>query len=85
MTLFEASLFGFTCAAAWVLVCSCVVPKYVGVVVVHATFTVGSSFYLCSGVVYRSVYVRRKGDNNKLHCRRKYIARNATGCSNTTL
>jgi hypothetical protein len=30
------------CAAAWVLVCYCVVPKYVGVVIMYAPLTLGS-------------------------------------------
>jgi hypothetical protein len=93
--------------------CYCVVPKYVGVVIMYAPLTVGSSPCACSSVAYRSVYVdlirwhshvmrkvgytiqcnhfsesetgddrrvrtkhvvRKKGDNNKLQCRRKYIA-----------
>jgi hypothetical protein len=38
-------------------VCYCVVPKCVGVVIMYAPFTVGSSPCLCSRDVYRSVYV----------------------------
>jgi hypothetical protein len=34
-TLFEVSLFGFICAAAWVFVCYCVVPNYEGVVTIY--------------------------------------------------
>jgi hypothetical protein len=63
MMLFEVSLFGFICAAflaARMFVCSCVVPKYGGVVIIFvmcAPVTVGSSPCLCSCVVYRSVYL----------------------------
>jgi hypothetical protein len=57
MTLFDVSLFGFICAAAWVFVCYCVVPKYVGVVIMYVPLTVGSSPCLCSSVVYSSVYI----------------------------
>jgi hypothetical protein len=60
MTLFEASLFGFVCAAAQVCVCYCVVPKYVGVVTMYAPLIIGSPLCLCSSVVYRSVYVDLK-------------------------
>jgi hypothetical protein len=40
-----------------VFVCYCVVTKYVGVIIMYAPLTVGSSRCLCSSVVYRSVYV----------------------------
>jgi hypothetical protein len=39
------------------VVCYCVVPMYVGVVIMYAPLTVGSSPCLCSTAVYRSVYV----------------------------
>jgi hypothetical protein len=57
MTLLEVPLFGFICAVAWVIVCYCVVPKYVRLVIKYVPLTVGSSPFLCSCVVYRSVYV----------------------------
>jgi hypothetical protein len=38
-------------------VCYCVVPKYVGVVIMYVPCTVGSSPCLCCSVVYRSVHV----------------------------
>jgi hypothetical protein len=55
-------MFWFICApflAAWVFVCYCVVPKYVGVLIIfvmYALLIVGSSPCLCSSV-YRSMYV----------------------------
>jgi hypothetical protein len=49
-------LFGFICAVTWVFVCYYVVPKYIGVVIMYAPLTVGSSLCLCSSVVYHSVY-----------------------------
>jgi hypothetical protein len=49
-TLFDVSLFGFSCAATWVFICYCVVPKYVGVVIMCTLLTVGSSACLCSSV-----------------------------------
>jgi hypothetical protein len=57
MSWFEIFLFGFICAVAWVFVCYCVVPKYVGVVIMYAPLTICSSPSLCSSVIYRSLYV----------------------------
>jgi hypothetical protein len=39
--------------------CYCVVPKCVGVAIMYASLTAGSSLRLCSSVGYRSVYVER--------------------------
>jgi hypothetical protein len=59
-TLFGVSLFGNICSTTWVFVCYCVVPKYVGVVIMYDHFSVGSSPCLCNIVAdYRSVYIER--------------------------
>jgi hypothetical protein len=58
----RSPLFGFICTAypaPLVFVCYCVVPKYVGVVIIsvmYAPLPVGSSPCLCSSAVYQSVY-----------------------------
>jgi hypothetical protein len=55
MTWFEVPLFGFICTAAWVSVCYCVVPKYIGIVIVYAPLTVG--FYsTCVVVLFIVLY-----------------------------
>jgi hypothetical protein len=53
----EVPLFGFICTAAWVL-CYCVVPKYVGVVIIckyvkkHITVIVNFAILCFSTLVY---------------------------------
>jgi hypothetical protein len=56
-TLFDESLFGFSCAVTGVFVCYCVVPKCVCVIIMCAPFNLSSSSFLCSSAVYRPVYV----------------------------
>jgi hypothetical protein len=50
-------MFGFICTTTGVFVCHCVVAKYVGVVIMYAPLTVGSSTCLCSSVVYHSMHL----------------------------